>query len=227
MNGQRGCVFVEGRACPFPSQEIPLQTCQVCVEAWKTEASLRLGASGEPVHAVSVANAGSIAEDQETLKRLGELDNLFIDDNLDPEEYVRLRKSQTDRIANGSRPRISLDELEVEAPEPREIRLALIVKSFMGNKVHTYPECWRLPAEINDGVVDRLLKLATDRGDEETRVGLAGYKVAVVRHAKGKLLIMVMDGDEEFQAYEPEMRRVSQLFQGEQHWVGTLREMKS
>jgi len=196
------------------------------VEAWKTEASLRLRAPGESVHAVAAKGVGPMTDVQGTLARLGELDQMFMEDNLDTEEYVRLRKRQTDIVANGSKPRISLDALDAETPEPRETRLALIVKSFMGNKAHTYPEGWMLPAEINEGVVDQLLKLANARGDVETRAGVAGYKVAVVRHAKGKLLLMVLDGDEDFRAYEPEMQRVSKLFQGEQHWVRTLREMR-
>ena len=184
MSGRRDCIFVQGRACPFPSQEIPLQTCQVCVEAWKTEASLRLKATLEPVNAVAATNAGSVTEVQETRTRLGELDQMFMDDNLNPAEYVRLRKRQTERIVDGSKPRISLDTLEVEAPEPRETRLALIIRSFMGSKVHTQPEGWELPAAINDDVVDQLLRLAAARGDEETRAGVAGYKVTVVRHPR-------------------------------------------
>jgi len=228
LSGQRDCVFVQGRPCPFPSQQIPLQTCQVCVDAWKTEVALKSRDSEQPLQAIAATGGGPGAESRETVSRLNELDRLFKDDNLDPVEYVRLRKKQTERLADGDRPRLSLDKLgEAEAPaaEPRGTRVALIVKSPLGKRVHTHPKDWELPAAINDGVIDQILRLAKTGPAGEIRVGVAGYKVACVKHAKGKLLLLVLDGDEDFQTYEAEVSRLAELFQGEQHWVKTLREM--
>jgi len=228
LSGQRNCIFVQGRPCPFPSQQIPLQTCQVCVDAWKTEVALKSRDSEQQLQAIAETGGGQGAEAQETVSRLNELDRLFKDENLDPVEYVRLRKKQIERLADGDRPRLSLDkmdEAEGQAAEPRGTRVALIVKSPLGKRVHTHPKDWELPAAINDGVIDQILRLAKTRPAGEIRVGVAGYKVACVKHAKSKLLLLVLDGDEEFQTYEAEVSRLAELFQGEQHWVKTLREM--
>ncbi len=43
--------------------------------------------------------------------------------------------------------------------------------------------------------------------------------------AHGKLLLLVLDGDEKFQTYNAEASRLADLFQGEQHRVKTMREM--
>jgi len=229
LSGQRDCVFVQGRPCPFPSQQIPLQTCQVCVEAWKTEVALKSrDAEQQPLQAFAATGGGPVAGARETMSRLNEVDRLFMGDNLDPEEYVRLRKKQTERLAGGDRPRLNLDKLdeaEAQAAEPRGTRVALIVKSPLGKRVHTHPKGWELPAAINDGVIDQILRLAKTRPADEIRIGVAGYKLACVKHAKGKLLLLVLDGDEDFQTYEAEASRLAELFQGEQQWVKTLREM--
>lgn len=231
MSGQKTCVFVQGRACPFPTQELPLQTCQVCVEAWKTELAMKAqGKAPEaPLRTLTIAHDGSVSEIGETPSRLNELDELFMADNLNPVDYVKLRKEYIDKLAANDRPRLTLDVLDGETamrPEPRENRLVLVVRSFLGDKKHTYPEGWDAPEALSAGVIDQLFKLAESRKAEDIKAGAGGYKFACVRHGKGKMLLLVLDGDEEFETYEDELRRLSEVFKEEGQWVKTLREMK-
>lgn len=231
VSGQRTCVFVQGRACPFPTQELPLQTCQVCVEAWKTELAMKAQsrAPEAPMRTLTIAHDGSVTETADAPSKLNELDELFMADNLNPMDYVKLRKEYIDTLAANDRPRIALDMLDEETaapPEPRETRLVLVVRSLLGDKKHTYPEGWDVPEALSAGVIDQLFKLAENRKAEEIRAGAGGYKFACVRHGKGKMLLLVLDGDEEFETYEDELRRLSEVFKGDDHWVKTLREMK-
>ncbi|MFH2111277.1 MAG: hypothetical protein ABIJ47_08475 [Candidatus Bathyarchaeota archaeon] len=231
MSGQKLCVFVQGRLCPFPTQELPLQTCQVCVEAWKTELTMKAQsqATEAPLRTLTVAHDGSVAEARETLNRLNELDELFMGDNLDPMDYVRLRKEHIGKLASNDRPRLVLEALDGETaaqPTLRDTRLVLVVRSFLGDKTHTYPQGWDAPEALSEGVIDQLFKLAESKKAEDIRAGAGGYRFACVRHGKGKLLLMVLDGDEEFETYEDEIRRLSKVFKGEGHWVKTLREMR-
>jgi len=231
MSGQKICVFVQGRACPFPTQELPLQTCQVCVEAWKTELTMKAQSQAPeaPLKTLTVAHDGTVFEASETLSKLSELDELFMGDNMDPKEYVRLRKEYIDKLTANDKPKLVLEALygEPEArPELRETRLVLVVRSFLGDKTYTYPQGWDASDALGKGVVDRLFKLAESRKAEDIRAGAGGYRFACVKHGKGKMLLMVLDGDEEFETYGEEIRRLSKVFKGEAHWVKTLREMK-
>jgi hypothetical protein len=231
MSGQKLCVFVQGRACPFPTQELPLQTCQVCIEAWKTELTMKAQSQAPeaPLKTLTVAHDGTVAEASETLNRLNELDELFMGDNLDPKDYVRIRKEYIDKLTANDRPKLVLEALDDETaarPGLRETRLVLVVRSFLGDKMHTYPQGWDASVALSKGVVDRLFKLAESRKAEDIRAGAGGYKFACVKHGKGKMLLLVLDGDEEFETYGDEIRRLSKVFKGEAHWVKTLREMK-
>jgi hypothetical protein len=120
----------------------------------------------------------------------------------------------------------ALDDETAARPELRETRLVLVVRSFLGDKMHTYPQGWDASVALSKGVVDRLFKLAESRKAEDIRAGAGGYKFACVKHGKGKMLLLVLDGDEEFETYGDEIRRLSKVFKGEAHWVKTLREMK-
>jgi hypothetical protein len=232
MSGQKMCVFVQGRACPLPTEELPIQMCQVCIEAWKTELAMKAQSQAPeaPLKMLTVAHDGTVTEAHETLSKLKELDGLFMGDNLNPTDYVKLRKEYISRLAANNKPKLVLEALDGETsvqPEPRETRLVLVVRSFLGDKTHTYPQGWDAPKALNSGVIDQLFKLAESRKAEEIRAGAGGYKFACVKHSKGKMLLLVLDGDEEFETYENEIMRLSKVFKGESHWVKTLAEMKN
>jgi hypothetical protein len=231
LSGQRNCIFVQGRNCPFPTQELPLQTCQVCIEAWKIELTMKAQSQAPeaPLKTLTVAHDGTVVKASETLSKLNELDELFMGDNLDPKDYVRLRKEYIDKLTVNDRPKLVLEALDGETaarPELRETRLVLVVRSILGDKMHTYPQGWDAPEALSKRVMDQLFKLAESKKAEDIRAGAGGYKFACVKHGKGKMLLLVLDGDEEFETYGDEIRRLSKVFKGESHWVKTLKEMK-
>ena len=41
MSKQKKCIFVADRDCPFMEPNIPFETRQVCIEAWKTELEIK------------------------------------------------------------------------------------------------------------------------------------------------------------------------------------------
>ena len=41
MSKQKRCIFVQERICPFQTKQVPFQTCQICIEAWKTEVAIK------------------------------------------------------------------------------------------------------------------------------------------------------------------------------------------
>lgn len=229
MSGHRQCIFVAGRPCPFPEDEIPLQTCQVCIEAWKTDLTVRARAETSPMtqRTVTLTDGRSMAEVAATQARLKEIDELFEGGQIEPGEYVRLRKEEIERLMLNDEPALRLDGLDGEAEhlEPRQTRVTVVVKSLFGNRVYTYPPGWKLPETISDAVIDQMFKLANERPTENIRIGVCDHKVACIRHAKGKMALLVMDMDEAFETYEAELVRLSRVFEEEKGWLNALKEM--
>lgn len=230
MSGKRQCIFVAGRPCPFPDDEIPLQTCQVCIEAWKTDLTVRARTGNlTPMtqRTVTLTDGRSMAEVAATQARLKEIDELFEGGQIEPGEYVRMRKEEIERLMLDDEPALRLDGLDVEAEhaEPRQTRVAVVVKSLFGNRVYTSPHDWKLPEAVSDAVIDQMFKLADERSPGNIRIGVCDHKVACIRHAKGKMALLVIDMDEAFETYEAELARLSKVFKEEKGWLNALKEM--
>ena len=99
-------------------------------------------------------------------------------------------------------------------PVPRRIRVAVVVKTMLGKQVYTSPEGWKLPKTINDKVINSIFKLRTGE-----------FKIACVRHEKGKFAILVFDADEKFETYDYEIERVSDFLTGEELWANTVKKV--
>jgi hypothetical protein len=175
---------------------------------------------------VDLTNGGSTADVAATHARLNEIDGLFEGGMIEPEEYVRLRKEEMRRLTSDHEPAPTPDGLDDEAgrAEPRRTRVAVVVKSLFGKRVYTHPRGWRLPDAISDTVIDQMFKLAEERPQENIRVGVGDHKVACIRHAEGKMALLVIDMDEAFETYEDELSRLSRVFKEEKGWLDALRE---
>ncbi len=275
MSQVKPCVFVTGRSCPFKMTNVPFQTCQLCIEAWKTEVALK-GQQPIPVQNTPPPvqqKPQPIAVPREGVKRpvfydegLMEIDELLKNEAIDPLDYVRLRKLQLDRMANpgyNGKLILSLDLDEPvnkirpvpmeyrpasieEKPVPMEIRpipmkiepvpvevnpvlkkvkVAVIVKTLFGKQVYTSPKGWKLPKAINNKVIKSIFKLASRKKAGDIRLRAGDFKIACVRNMKGKFAIMVIDADEEFEAYEGEMERVSDLLAGAKFWATAVKQI--
>jgi hypothetical protein len=166
-----------------------------------------------------------MTEVAETQARLNEIDELFEGGRIEPGEYVRLRKEEIERLMMGDQPSLRLDDLEDEHTEPRQTRVAVVVKSLFGKKVYTSPHGWKLPESISDAVIDRIFKLTEERPPKNVRVGVGDHKVACIRHAKGKMALLVMDVDEAFETYDAELARLSSVFNEEKGWLDALKDV--
>ncbi|MCW4048979.1 MAG: hypothetical protein NWE89_04505 [Candidatus Bathyarchaeota archaeon] len=227
MTGQRNCVFVEGKACSFQSENIPLETCKICIKAWKTDLKLRnkrVTTDQQVVQSIRVASQGIENELADTKQKLRELDDLFKDDNIEPEDYIRLRREHTSKLlGNGVSAITPVQSNEVS--EKGETHVVVVVKSLIGNRVHTYPEGWELPKAINDRVLNKIFNLAKDTPVKNIKVGVGDYKIAGIKHVKGKIALLIISQDEEFETYNSEIERISEAIAGDKHWVKNLKKL--
>ena len=242
MSQPKKCIFVKERPCPFNMDKVPFKTCQVCIEAWKTEVALKnrqRPQQAQNMHARAPNGAQPLTLPivglEESLinnERLKEIDQLLKDEAIDPMEYVRLRKEQIDNLANNAslgKPALKIDQLEEPVndikPVPRRIRVAVVVKTMLGKQVYTSPEGWKLPKTINDKVINSIFKLTGQKKAEDIKLRAGEFKIAGVRHEKGKFAIMVFDADEEFETYDHEVERVSEILAGEKLWANAVKKV--
>ncbi len=228
MSQGKKCIFVTGRECHFKSAQIPLQTCQLCIEAWKTEISLKkqMKQRGQvrPVESeqkvsplpVSASGEGASVFYNEKLKQI---DELLLNEKIDPMEYVKLRKQHIESLLNQSNMgrKSNLAVNEEKKPTPRPIRVAVIVKTLFGNQIYTSPEGWELPEAISNKVINKIFQLAKTKNP--LKLGAGDYKLVCFLQEKTRIALMIIDMDEEFETYEHEIERVKGILNGEKLWA--------
>ncbi len=150
MSQAKKCIFVAERSCPFQTAQVPFQTCQLCIEAWKTEVAqksqqLQQGQiQPEPVYTKpSRLSLPTVENNHPVLydNKLKEIDELLKNDDIDPMEYIQLRKQRVNNMVDDQKHILKIEKIdeteEILPPSPKKIRVAVIVKSLFGNK-HTY-----------------------------------------------------------------------------------------
>ncbi|MCW4012274.1 MAG: hypothetical protein NWF07_04695, partial [Candidatus Bathyarchaeota archaeon] len=193
MSKQKRCIFVKERICPFQTKQVPFQTCQICIEAWKTEVAIKKqqfqGAQMTPSYQPQPPQEGHrvslpvIENDGNGVinEKLKEIDQLLKDDKIDPLEYIRRRKEQVESLI-GEKPKLRIDEIEEPPqeirPTPKMVRVAVIVKSFFRKQVFTAPENWELPETITDNVINSIFKMAEKKNISDIKLRAGEYKIA-------------------------------------------------
>jgi hypothetical protein len=228
------CIFVDTRECPFQTKQIPFQTCQLCIEAWKTEVALKRqkvqGAQQLTRHNPEGSSLPVIEANgsQFLNEKLKSIDEMLKNDEIEPLEYIRLRKEHINSLL-GDKPRLSIEEIEEPKedikPVPRTIRVAVITKSLFGKKIYTYPEDWALPKEVSDKVIDSIFKMAKKKQAEEIKLRVGEYKITCIAAEKNKLALMILDVDEEFETYDAEIDRIYDVLSGEKFWANAMKKI--
>ena len=240
MSKKKRCIFVKERICPFQATQVPFQTCQLCMEAWKTEVAIKKqqfqGAQmapsymqqpqleGRRVSLPAIENDGSMVINE----KLKELDQLLKDDKIDPLEYIRRRKEQVESLIS-EKPKLSIEEIEVTPqeilPAPRIVRVVVIVKSLFRKKIYIAPENWELPDTISDKVINSIFKMAEKKNVSDIKLRAGEYKIAGIIGEKNKIALMILDADEEFETYETEMMRVYEILRKNEKWENALKHI--
>ncbi len=233
MSKQKKCIFIEQRDCPFKAPQIPFETCKVCVEAWKTEVAIKKRQL-QGIQSTEVVQSGNFSlptmDDMglsQVNEKLREIEELLKNDEIDPLEYIRLRREQIDNLTQ-EKPVIKIEEIkktEKESIPPRQVRVAVITRSLLRKQVTTAPRDWALPEEITDKVIDTIFKISEEKVPREIRLRSGGYKVAGIAAQKNKIVVLVIDSDEEFESYEAEIDRLYKVFGFNQDWEKALKKV--
>ncbi len=240
MSQAKKCIFVAGRSCPFQTSQVPFQTCQLCIEAWKTEVAQRtqqfqqVQNSPAPIQPQSNRLTLPTVDDNRSVfmdNKLKEIDELLKNDDIDPLEYIQLRKHHVNNLVESGRHVLRIEEIDEPEqkilPAPRETRVAVVAKSLFGSQTYTSPKDWKLPKEISGKVVDSIFKMAKKKQPEDIKLRAGDYKIACIAVEKNKVALMILDADEEFEAYDAEIDRIYEIISKEKFWANAVNKINN
>jgi hypothetical protein len=193
----RRCAFVEDRPCNFEADQISMDFCMVCIDAWKASGGAQSGAQST----------------DKSKEKLAQIDRLFQNGGLEPEDYIRLRKSLM-----GDQP-----ATEVEAkPSGKGFHLLLVERKMFSKQVRTFPGGWKLPPTMTGKLVESLYQMC-DSAEKPTgvRLEVGETKMACLAREGGRLAVMVTDDD--FAAYQELMTSVGVGLVDSEDWEDLLR----
>ncbi len=193
---QRKCAFIEGRGCSFAADEISMDFCRVCIDAYRATGGAR----------------GAAPEDR-AKEKLAQIDALFQRGELEPEDYIRLRKG----LMGGG---------EEAKPARRGFHLLLVERGIMGKKVRTFPAGWRLPGAVTGKLVESLYSMC-DAAERATDVKLEVGEVNIGCLARdgGKLALIV--SEDPLSAYPELITSVGSELENSEDWEELLRVASS
>lgn len=200
MAEPRRCAFIEGRGCSFAADEISMDFCRVCIDAYKAT-----GGAGAPPRA------------DRSKEKLAQIDALFQRGELEPEDYIRLRKG----LMEGRAP-----EEEPVKPARRGFHLLLVERGLMSKKVRTFPPGWRLPDAVTGKLVESLYAMC-DSAEKATDVKLEVGEVNIGCLARdgGRLALIV--SEDSLSAYPELIASVGAELEKSEDWEELLRVASS
>lgn len=226
MSKKKKCIFVEGRDCPFEAPQVPFETCQVCLEAWKVEVAI-MKKQAEGNHVISGAQRKDISipviKDnrlEHVNERFKEIEELLKNDEVDPLEYIKLRKEHINNLIEEA------PGAEDKLPKPCGARVAVITKSFFRKQIKTHPVDWELPKEVSGKVIDMIFDIAEEKTAENIKLRSGGYKITCIAAEKNQIALMILDADEEFESYNDEMQRINLIIRTEKMWQDALKKLE-
>jgi len=235
----RECVFVRRRACAVESDEVPLDVCRLCLEAWRTNSEnitvrpsvKRLEAAVETAEAPRTVQAKPStfrvekphAPVQSQLS-LSELDKLFWEGKIEMDQYVQRRKEIVNSLSREGSPFSSFKEalvrLEVEGPIAEGA--VFIVE---GGRVRAkHPESVLLPEGIDGEPLKALQELYECFNERKVDAHLeVGGKRIVCLGCRGKrLALLVLDYKVKTGDFAEGIREAQAMLREHDNWEESL-----
>ena len=186
----------------------------------------------EPVYSKPRLRLPTVENNQPVFydRKLNEIDELLKNDDIDPLEYIQLRKQRVNNMVDDDKHVLRIkerDEPEEALPAaPKKVRVAVIVKSLFGKQTYTSPNEWKLPREVSGRVVDSVFKMSKSKQPEDIKLRAGDYKIACIAAEKNKLALMILDADEDFESYDTEMDRVYEILSKEKFWANAVKNIQ-
>jgi len=219
--------------------EIPLDVCRLCIDAWKTSAEIQALTGVQVIpEAVTVQRAaqayqqvtpitqpkpqarpeppiieltapGQALSDIETYQSLHELDAMFINDGIDAEEYIKRRRELVSQLSTAKSVNLPQEALDL-------INLEEDLEAYPGEdgapkKVH--PLLLIEQPTLTDANLRSITGLYRnlDRGEKRMLVQFNGTKLGIIGRKGNKILCVILEADEDLDDYEEDIEYLTEL----------------
>ena len=235
------CVFVPGRVCRVELDEIPLEVCRLCLDAWKMSGGTVMvrnpmkrveAETSIPAVAFATERPNIVKRVEPTIpetgepsipthirRSLSELDRLFIEDRISLEEYVR-RRNQILNSANQLSTSLSNTEEGIGNVEAQNA--VFIIEA--GKVKAKYPEGAALP----DGLDGKALKAIHEffenmRGHtSDVYLSFGGMNILGLALKGKKLALLLIGGRAKREDLSEVVREAQTLLREHENWEEIL-----
>jgi hypothetical protein len=225
---ERRCAFVHSRHCYVEPDNIPLDVCQLCIEAWRIDRELtareaqftninQVQASRLPqIQTSAQPTVQAQARTPDVDEKLKHLDQLFLEDSIDPQEYVKRR---TD-ILNGAPSDAPVQEpnhaSQIDAMM-HSIRVMTVEKKLGKYKVDKLPGDWEQPEFMGNKFYAGIFNLMESLPrTQKVTLQIQSTKVAVLSYNDTRMVLLVLDESESVETMRNEILRISPSFDVEE-----------
>ncbi len=224
MSDERRCAFVHSRHCYVEVDNIPLDVCQLCIEAWRIDRELtaretqysniaQLQSIRTPSPSIQASEIQQTLPKPEIEEKLRRLDQLFLEDSVDPQEYVRRR---TEILGNAS-PQSQSTTLTSPTPKMdsidtvmHSIRVMVVEKKLGGYKIDKLPGDWDQPEFLNTRFIDSLFQLTGSLAErQKITIQIDRHKLAILSYSDSSIILLMLNEDESVEEARNEALKVS------------------
>lgn len=225
MSDGRRCAFVHSRHCYVEVDNIPLDVCQLCVEAWRIDreltareaqfANINQMQTNRLPH-LQTATQSMQAEQPKTHAiddELKQLDQQFLEDTIDPQEYVRRRTS----LLSGAPSDAKVQEPNQATPldaTMHSIRVVVVEKRLGGYKAEKLPGDWEQPEFMGNKFYSGIWQLVESLPQrQKVTLQIQDTKVAVLSHNDKRMVLLILKESESLEAMRREILKISPSFE--------------
>jgi hypothetical protein len=226
------CVFVQGRVCRVELDEIPLEVCKLCLDAWKmsrgniTVKTPVKRVEAEAPKAVRVEPPTPEASEPSIPARircsLSELDRLFIEDRIDVEEYIQKRKQILNSANQSSTSFSSIEERLESLGNVEAQNVVFIVEA--GKVKAKYPEDAALPEDLDGKALKAIHELFENLLEHmsDVRLSFRGRSILGLDLKGRRLALLLTGGKAEREDLAEVVREAQTLLREHENWEEIL-----
>jgi hypothetical protein len=228
----RMCVFAQGRVCLVELDEIPLEVCRLCLDAWKiSRGNITVKAPVKRVEAetpravqaeAQTPEAGEPSIPAHIRRSLSELDRLFIEDGIGLEEYVQKRRQILSSASRPSTPLSSIEE-RLESLGNVEAQNALFIVEA-GKVKAKYPEGATLPDGLDGKALKAIHELFENMHEHisDVRLSFRSWSILGLDRRGRRLALLLIGGKAEREDLSEVVREAQTLLREHENWEEIL-----
>jgi len=238
-SAERRCAFLPNRVCHVEADEIPLEVCRLCLEAWKAEnehvtvkrfvrgveapempsAFRKPTVQTQPLErAERETPVIPVKPEHEERLSLAELDRLLAEDKIGLNEYLERRKRIINLAKRGNSPFAALEEML----KGSERNAAGILLMDRGKVTAKHPEGWALPDVFDGRLLKKVYDLYMASSQLNARLEIGEARIIGLACRGKRLALLFLDSSLDFENLEDSVRKIRSELEMREDWNDVL-----